>query len=81
MRSKWIVPLLLIGLVTGCSTTEPDPILDTVYEQSQSGAEVTVGTFVIDEPGSGIWDRPDGQLLGRIEPGEVEILQGLLSDH
>lgn len=84
MRKKVFsaVAVLLVaaaGLTAGCSTTEeqadtPAGNLQSRDVSTQSSDDViSIGTVQVQEPGSGLWDKPDGVTIGRVEPGEYPV--------
>lgn len=72
--------LLIAALLAGGCTKSEEAAQPTKGDlsliQAQSGPQsgyVTIGEAVVEDPGSGVWDRPDGVTIGRVPPGTYPV--------
>lgn len=71
-----LIASLVVG---GCAQSDDvaQPVAgDLSLIEAQSGARydyVIVGEVVVEAPGSGVWDEPDGVAIGRIQEGNYPV--------
>lgn len=74
-----IVPLLSLLLLSGCSSPVEE-VAGNLEEVSLSEEELidqrlVIGVANVKEPGSGLFDEPDGVTIGRIPPGDYSVVK------